>query len=166
MHKPLSYAALLLVSQLPLQALADTDVYLTNNGPEPLQLAISQSGSGQLQLHRGREQGIGRPVAAHEAALTAKAREELRRTNSVRLFGPDESSGIVSFTLDGVHPHDLGTILDEDGVAIRAGHHCAQPLLRFFNLSSSARASLGVYNTADDIIALGESLRRAVHFFE
>src|SRR5207237_1997997 len=74
--------------------------------------------------------GIGLDVIdAHERRLASAAREGLRRINSVRLFGPEESAGIVSFALDGVHPHDIGTILDESGVAIRAGHHCAQPLM-------------------------------------
>ncbi len=104
-------------------------------------------------------------VAAHEAALTAKAREELRRTNSVRLFGPDESSGIVSFTLDGVHPHDLGTILDEDGVAIRAGHHCAQPLMDHLGVAATARASFGIYSDESDIAALLRGIERTRRIF-
>src|SRR5690606_6523930 len=74
--------------------------------------------------------GIGlEAIHAHEARLVAQLREALRGMNDVRLFGPDDSAGIVSFALDGIHPHDLGTILDEENVAIRAGHHCAQPLM-------------------------------------
>src|SRR5690606_8664414 len=68
-------------------------------------------------------------IHAHETGLVAQLREALRGMNDVRLFGPDDSAGIVSFALDGIHPHDLGTILDEENVAIRAGHHCAQPLM-------------------------------------
>ena len=68
-------------------------------------------------------------IDAHERRLATLARDGLRRTNKITVFGPEESAGIVSFALDGVHPHDIGTILDESGVAIRAGHHCAQPLM-------------------------------------
>ena len=71
----------------------------------------------------------------------AEAREALRGLNSVRLFGPEDSAGIVSFAVEGVHPHDVGTILDEAQVAIRAGHHCAQPLMDYLGVDASARAS-------------------------
>jgi cysteine desulfurase/selenocysteine lyase len=94
---------------------------------------------------------IGLPrIHAHEAALVRDARAALARFNSVRLFGPEDSAGIVSFALEGVHPHDIGTIFDEHRVAIRAGHHCAQPLMATLGVDATARASFGVYNGADD----------------
>jgi len=111
-------------------------------------------------------EGIGiETIAAHEMALTAIAREELRRLNSVTVFGPEESAGIVSFALDGVHPHDLGTILDEEGVAIRAGHHCAQPLMDWLGVPATARASFGVYSDESDIAALLRGIERTKRIF-
>ena len=93
-------------------------------------------------------------IAAHEAALVRETREALSSLNSVRLFGPDDSAGIVSFAVEGVHPHDIGTILDESRVAIRAGHHCAQPLMAALGVDATARASFGVYNGRQDVEAL------------
>jgi cysteine desulfurase/selenocysteine lyase len=111
-------------------------------------------------------EGIGvEAIAAHEMALTAQAREALRRLNSVTVFGPEESAGIVSFALDGVHPHDLGTILDEEGVAIRAGHHCAQPLMDWLGVPATARASFGIYSDEDDIAALLRGIERTKRIF-
>ena len=102
---------------------------------------------------------------AHEAALVATLRDELRRLNAVTLFGPDDSAGIVSFAMAGVHPHDIGTILDESGVAIRAGHHCAQPLMAHLGVPATARASFGLYSNADDVTALVEGLARVERIF-
>jgi cysteine desulfurase/selenocysteine lyase len=116
-------------------------------------------------------EGIGiEAIAAHEMALTAQAREALRRLNSVTVFGPEQSAGIVSFALDGVHPHDLGTILDEardghGGVAIRAGHHCAQPLMDWLGVPATARASFGVYSDESDIAALLRGIERTTRIF-
>ncbi|MEZ5734492.1 MAG: cysteine desulfurase [Novosphingobium sp.] len=104
-------------------------------------------------------------IHAHEVALVARAREELGRLNSVTLFGPDDSAGIVSFALDGVHPHDLGTILDEEGVAIRAGHHCAQPLMDHLGVPATARASFGLYSDESDIEALLRGIERTRRIF-
>ena len=104
-------------------------------------------------------------IGAHELALTSRAREELRRLNSVTLFGPEDSAGIVSFALDGVHPHDLGTILDEEGVAIRAGHHCAQPLMDHLGVPATARASFGIYSDESDIAALLRGIERTKRIF-
>ena len=101
----------------------------------------------------------------HEMALTARAREELGRINSLRLFGPEDSAGIVSFTMDGIHPHDLGTILDEENVAIRAGHHCAQPLMEHLGVPATARASFGIYSDEDDIAALIRGIERTIRIF-
>ena len=104
-------------------------------------------------------------IAAHEAALVAEAREALRGLNSVRLFGPEDSAGIVSFAVEGVHPHDVGTILDEAQVAIRAGHHCAQPLMDYLGVDATARASFGVYNGRADIEALARGIERVTRIF-
>jgi cysteine desulfurase/selenocysteine lyase len=104
-------------------------------------------------------------IHAHEAALVRQAREALSKLNSVKLFGPDDSAGIVSFAVEGVHPHDVATILDEGNVAIRAGHHCAQPLMEALGVPATARASFGVYNGADDIAALVAGIERVTRIF-
>lgn len=104
-------------------------------------------------------------IHAHETALVAQARQALSQLNSVRLFGPDDSAGIVSFAVEGVHPHDVATILDEGNVAIRAGHHCAQPLMEALGVPATARASFGVYNGADDIAALVKGIERVTRIF-
>ncbi|MCX7864925.1 MAG: cysteine desulfurase [Novosphingobium sp.] len=104
-------------------------------------------------------------IHAHEAALVRQLRAELRRMKAVSLFGPEDSAGIVSFALAGIHPHDLGTILDEQGVAIRAGHHCAQPLMNHLGLSATARASFGMYSDESDIAALIAGIERTLRIF-
>jgi cysteine desulfurase/selenocysteine lyase len=104
-------------------------------------------------------------IHAHETALVGQAREALARINSVTLFGPDDAAGIVSFAMAGVHPHDIGTILDEERVAIRAGHHCAQPLMEHLGVPATARASFGVYNGEDDVAALVRGLDRVARIF-
>lgn len=104
-------------------------------------------------------------IHAHETALVGDAREALGRINSVRLFGPDDAAGIVSFAIEGVHPHDVGTILDESRVAIRAGHHCAQPLMAALGVDATARASFGVYNGPADIAALAAGVERVTRIF-
>ena len=101
----------------------------------------------------------------HESALARQLRDELRDLNSVTLFGPDESAGIVSFAMEGVHPHDLGTILDEENVAIRAGHHCAQPLMEHLGVPATARASFGLYSDESDIAALLRGIDRTQRIF-
>ncbi|HVQ07322.1 MAG TPA: cysteine desulfurase [Allosphingosinicella sp.] len=109
---------------------------------------------------------IGLPaIAAHEAALVREARDALSSLNSVRLFGPEDSAGIVSFAVEGVHPHDIGTILDESRVAIRAGHHCAQPLMAALGVDATARASFGVYNGKQDVEALARGIERVTRIF-
>jgi cysteine desulfurase/selenocysteine lyase len=104
-------------------------------------------------------------IHAHETALVRQAREALSQLNSVKLFGPADSAGIVSFAVEGVHPHDVATILDEGNVAIRAGHHCAQPLMDSLGVPATARASFGVYNGADDIAALVKGIERVTRIF-
>ncbi|HET8612788.1 MAG TPA: cysteine desulfurase [Sphingomonas sp.] len=111
-------------------------------------------------------EAIGLPaIHAHEAALVAETRAALSAINSLRLFGPEESAGIVSFAIEGVHPHDIGTILDENRVAIRAGHHCAQPLMAALGVEATARASFGVYNGPADVAALIEGIERVTRIF-
>jgi cysteine desulfurase/selenocysteine lyase len=104
-------------------------------------------------------------IHAHEMRLVAQLREALRGMNDVRVFGPDDSAGIVSFALDGIHPHDLGTILDEENVAIRAGHHCAQPLMDRLGVPATARASFGLYSDEDDVAALLRGIERTKRIF-
>ncbi|HEY6815444.1 MAG TPA: cysteine desulfurase, partial [Croceibacterium sp.] len=104
-------------------------------------------------------------IHAHEAKLVARLREALRGMNDVRVFGPEDSAGIVSFALDGIHPHDLGTILDEENVAIRAGHHCAQPLMDRLGVAATARASFGLYSDDDDVAALLRGIERTKRIF-
>ncbi len=108
--------------------------------------------------------GVG-VIDAHERALARAAREALRSVNSLKLFGPDESAGIVSFGLAGVHPHDIGTILDESGVAIRAGHHCCQPLMKLLGVPATARASFAVYNDLSDVDRLVDGVQRVTRIF-
>ena len=105
-------------------------------------------------------------IERHEAALVSELREALRRRNDVTLFGPEHSAGIVSFALEGVHPHDLGTILDEEQVAIRAGHHCAQPLMEHLGVPATARASFGLYSDQSDIAALLRGIERTTRIFK
>jgi cysteine desulfurase / selenocysteine lyase len=109
--------------------------------------------------------GIDR-VSAHERDLLAYGSEALSALAGVRLSGTAaQKVGILSFVMDGVHPHDIGTILDRDGIAIRAGHHCCQPLMARLGVPATARASLALYNTRDDIDALATSLRAVREVF-
>ena len=104
-------------------------------------------------------------IHAHEANLVARLRDELGKMNDVTIYGPADSAGIVSFMMDGVHPHDLGTILDEANVAIRAGHHCAQPLMDHLGVPATARVSFGLYSDESDIEALLEGIARTRRIF-
>ena len=105
-------------------------------------------------------------VAAHEAALLAQATVALAAIEGIQIQGSAaHKGGIVSFTLAGVHPHDLGTILDHEGVAIRAGHHCAMPLMDLLGLPATARASFGCYNTAAEVDQLVRAVVRAREVF-
>jgi cysteine desulfurase / selenocysteine lyase len=107
-------------------------------------------------------------VHAHEATLTAAALDALAEVPGVRLLGPRDTvdrGGAVAFVVDGIHAHDLGQVLDDRGVAIRVGHHCAWPLHRRFGVAASARASFHVYNTLDEVDALADGVRAARDFF-
>ncbi len=109
-------------------------------------------------------------IHAHEAGLVRDTRDSLRKINAITLYGPEQSAGIVSFTMQGVHPHDIGTILDEakepyGSVAIRAGHHCAQPLMEHLGVPATARASFGLYSDESDVEALLVGLARVQKIF-
>ena len=105
-------------------------------------------------------------IAAHEADLKTYAHQRLRSINSLRIFGdaPDKGA-IVAFNLEGVHPHDVSMVIDRAGVAVRAGTHCAQPLLSRFGVTSTCRASFGMYNTRAEVDILVEALEKARKFF-
>lgn len=102
---------------------------------------------------------------AHECALVAECRAALHGIPGVTLYGPEESAGIVSFNVDGVHPHDTATILDDAGVAVRAGHHCAQPLMDWLGVPATARASFAAHSDSSDIEALVEGLKQVKRIF-
>lgn len=105
-------------------------------------------------------------IAAHEAALGAYAQERLSRINAVKIFGHAPGKGaIVAFNLEGAHAHDVATVLDRSGVAVRAGTHCAQPLLQRLGVTSTCRASFALYNTTDEIDRLAEALTKARDLF-
>jgi len=105
-------------------------------------------------------------IIEHERELMNYGQEILRKNNSVKLVGnPKDKGAVLSFTIEGVHPHDIATILDEDGVAIRAGHHCCQILHEKLGISASARASLGVYNTKEDLDKLNSSINKCKKIF-
>ncbi len=107
-------------------------------------------------------------VAAHEESLTAHALDALREINGVRILGPDttkDRGGAVAFEVEGVHPHDVGQVLDELGVAVRTGHHCAWPLHRALGVQASTRATFYVYNTHAEVEALADGIRYAQRFF-
>jgi cysteine desulfurase/selenocysteine lyase len=110
---------------------------------------------------------IGRPaIAAHEHELAAHANELLQRIPGLKLIGTAPGkAAVISFTLEGVHPHDIGTILDHEGVAIRTGHHCAMPLMDYLGLPATARASFGCYNTHADVEALARALYKVREVF-
>lgn len=99
-------------------------------------------------------------IAAHEAALLAAAADALRGINRLRLVGTaPHKAAVLSFNIDGMHPSDIGTLLDQYGIAVRTGHHCAQPIMEQFGLPGTVRASFGLYNTEDDIALLAQALR-------
>jgi len=107
-------------------------------------------------------------VERHEAALTARLLEGVLAVDGVRVLGPETAAdrvGAVSFVVDGVHPHDVSQVLDDDGIAIRVGHHCAQPVHRRLGVHASARASLGVYNTIDEVDFFVDRLAHVREFF-
>jgi cysteine desulfurase/selenocysteine lyase len=106
-------------------------------------------------------------VRAHEADLLAYATSRLEAVEGLRIIGTArEKAGVISFTLDGIHPHDIGTILDAGGVAVRTGHHCAQPVMQRFGIPATVRASFGLYNTRDEVDALVDGLANVRRMFQ
>jgi cysteine desulfurase / selenocysteine lyase len=112
--------------------------------------------------------GVGmEKIAAHEHEITEYALDRLEEIPGVKLFGPsaDKKGGVAAFTLDGVHPHDVAQILDKDGVAVRAGHHCAQPLHEKFGIPATSRASFYLYNTKDEVDMLVNGIYKVKELF-
>lgn len=107
-------------------------------------------------------------IEQHEHELAAYAMEKMSEIEGMTIYGPKDPSkraGIVTFNLDDVHPHDVATVLDMQGIAVRAGHHCAQPLMKWLNVSATARASFYLYNTKEDVDRLVEGLQKAKEYF-
>ncbi len=130
-------------------------------GTPPIVQAIGLGASLDYMESIGRE-----AIAAHEAELGAYAHERLSRINSLRIFGTAPGKGaIVSFELEGIHAHDVSMVIDRSGVAVRAGTHCAQPLLKRLGVTSTCRASFAMYNTKAEIDVLAEALEKARKFF-
>ncbi|MBO8171822.1 MAG: cysteine desulfurase [Bacillaceae bacterium] len=104
-------------------------------------------------------------IHEHEQKLAQYALEQLRQIDGLQVYGPEERGGLVTFNIDNVHPHDVATVLDAEGIAIRAGHHCAQPLMRWLEVTATARASFYFYNDEKDIDALVKGLQKAKEYF-
>ena len=108
-------------------------------------------------------------VRAHERDLTAYALERLPEVEGIHLYGPpdlDRRGGVVAFAIEGIHPHDIAELCDREGVCVRAGHHCAQPLMRCLGVGATARASFHVYNSRDEVDRLVDALGKAREVFE
>jgi cysteine desulfurase / selenocysteine lyase len=130
-------------------------------GTPPIVQAIGLGAALEYMMQVGRDR-----IAAHEAELKDYAHERLGRLNWLKIHGQAKDKGaIVSFSIDGLHPHDISTIIDRSGVAVRAGHHCAQPLMDRLGVTATCRASFAMYNTKDEIDALAEALIKARDFF-
>jgi cysteine desulfurase/selenocysteine lyase len=105
-------------------------------------------------------------IAAHERTLLARALDRLAAIPGLTLQGkPAHRAPVISLTVEGIHPHDIGTVLDAEGIAVRAGHHCAQPLMARFGVPATVRASLSFYNTLEDVDALGTGIERSIEVF-
>jgi cysteine desulfurase/selenocysteine lyase len=108
-------------------------------------------------------------VAEHEYELTKKLIDGLKEISSVNMSGPlemQDRGGVVSFTIDGVHPHDVGQVLDQYGIAVRTGHHCAWPLMKKLNLVGTTRASFHIYNDEQDVIDLINAIKKVKEYFK
>jgi len=105
-------------------------------------------------------------IERHEKHLVAYAMEQMREIEGLKIYGPQQDrSSLITFNLDTVHPHDLATVLDSYGIAVRAGHHCAQPLMRWLNVTATARASFYVYNTEEEVDVLVAGLKKTKEYF-
>ncbi|MBO0662833.1 cysteine desulfurase [Jiella sp. MQZ9-1] len=130
-------------------------------GTPPIVQAIGLGAALDYMTSVGREK-----IAAHEARIGAYAHERLRAINALRIYGEAPGKGaIVSFDLEGIHAHDVSMLIDREGVAVRAGTHCAQPLLKRFGVTSTCRASFAMYNTMAEVDRLAEALEKARRFF-
>ena len=130
-------------------------------GTPPIVQAIGLGAALEYMESVGREK-----IAAHEESLRQYAHQRLGAMNSIRIFGDAPGKGaIVSFEMQGAHAHDVATVLDREGVAVRAGTHCAQPLLERFGVTSTCRASFGLYNTVEEIDVLAGALEKAQRMF-
>ena len=124
--------------------------------------AIGLAAAAEYLLNIGLEH-----IQAHEQALTKYALEQFDKLEGVVSYGArgEDRAGVIAFNITGIHPHDVASFLDEDGVCVRAGHHCAQPAMRALGVQSTARASSGIYNTIEDVDVLISSLERCIKFF-
>ncbi|GAB7387127.1 cysteine desulfurase SufS [Bacillaceae bacterium] len=104
-------------------------------------------------------------IAAHEKQLVQYALERLKQVEGITIYGPKERAGLITFNLGDIHPHDVATILDTEGIAVRAGHHCCQPLMKWLQVTATARASFYLYNTEEDVDALVKGLKKAKEYF-
>ncbi|OZT77063.1 cysteine desulfurase [Salinicoccus roseus] len=104
-------------------------------------------------------------ILEYEQKLVNYALESMNAVEGIEIYGPESRAGLITFNLEDVHPHDLATALDSEGIAVRAGHHCAQPLMKWLGVSSTARASFYIYNTTEEIDSFIESLKRTKEFF-
>ena len=130
-------------------------------GTPPIVQAIGLGAALDYMMQVGRER-----IAAHEAELKEYAHARLRELNWLKIHGTAKDKGaIVAFSIDGLHPHDISTIIDRSGVAVRAGHHCAQPLMDRLGVTATCRASFAMYNTKDEVDALAAALIKAHDFF-
>jgi cysteine desulfurase / selenocysteine lyase len=130
-------------------------------GTPPIVEAIGLTAALNYMMQVGRSE-----IAAHEHALKDYAHQRLGEFNWLKIYGTTKDKGaILSFSIDGLHPHDISTIVDRSGIAIRAGHHCAQPLMERFGVPALCRASFGMYNTRAEVDALAEGLIKAHEFF-
>jgi cysteine desulfurase/selenocysteine lyase len=105
-------------------------------------------------------------IAAHESELLTYATDAISAIPGIRIIGTaKEKSGVVSFVMDGIHPHDIGTVLDQEGIAVRTGHHCAQPVMERFGVEATVRASFGLYNTKQEVDALVRGIQKVKEVF-
>ncbi|WP_404454097.1 cysteine desulfurase [Oceanobacillus kapialis] len=104
-------------------------------------------------------------ITEHEQKVVSYAMENLHTIDGIKIFGPEKRAGLITFNLDDVHPHDTATVLDAEGIAVRAGHHCAQPLMRWLEVSATARASFYLYNTEEDVDRLVNGLLKTKEYF-
>lgn len=104
-------------------------------------------------------------IEAHEHKLAQYALERMSEIDGITIYGPKERAGVVTFNIEDVHPHDVATVLDAEGIAVRAGHHCAQPLMRYLNVSATARASFYLYNTEEEVDKLVSALIKTKEYF-